>query len=75
MRSAPLALFTCLCSAREERLTTVMLWLWTVAVGVVVALTAFAVIFGVGQLTMLKFQIIKSCAPSAGLCILDRSYS
>lgn len=40
------------------RITTVMMWFWTVSIGVVVALLAFSVIYGIGQISVLKFQLV-----------------
>lgn len=35
-----------------------MMWFWTVAVGIAVALMAFFVIYAIGQISLLKFQLV-----------------
>ncbi len=45
-------------SARDERITQVLLWVWTFLVGVVVALVAFAVLYSLNQLTTLKLKVV-----------------
>lgn len=45
-------------SEGQERLVMVMTWFWTIAIGVVVALLAFFVIYGIAQISLLKFQLI-----------------
>lgn len=54
-------------SEQQERITTVMMWFWTVAVGVVVAVMAFFMIYAIGQISLLKFQLVMCMLPHVTL--------
>jgi hypothetical protein len=60
-------------SAREEKLSTVLVWAWTFSIGIVVALAAFFVITTLNLLTDLKLTIVMNCtcySPAALLLMM-----
>jgi chloride channel 7 len=51
-------------SAREEKLSTILVWAWTFSIGIVVALAAFFVITTLNLLTDLKLTIVMNLIES-----------